>query len=103
VRFAGWLAALPDLSGPGLAKATREYARRRWRRNAYYRMLGLMLFRAADPPRRYRVLERFYRLSPGLIGRFYAGRSTLADKVRILCGRPPVPVGRALKALMASK
>ena len=103
VRFASWLAALPDLSGAALAKASREYARRQWRRNAYYRMLGMMLFRAADPPRRYRILERFYRLSPGLIGRFYAGRSTLGDKVRILSGRPPVPLGRALKALMERK
>ena len=62
-------------------------------------MLDRMLFRAADPPERYRILERFYRLSPSLIGRFYAGRSTLRDKVRILSGRPPVPLGRAVKAL----
>ena len=100
MRFAAWLSALPDLSGPAIAKATRAYARRQWRRNAYYRMLGLMLFRAADPAQRYRILERFYRLSPGLIGRFYAGRSTLGDKVRILSGRPPVPLGRAVKALV---
>ena len=103
VRFASWLAALADLSGPVLANATRDYARRRWRRNAYYRMLGLMLFRAADPPKRYRILERFYRLSPGLIGRFYAGRSTLGDKLRILSGRPPVPLARAIKALVGRK
>jgi lycopene beta-cyclase len=99
VRFASWLAALSNLAGPALAKSTRDYAHRRWRRNAYYRMLGLMLFRAADPPHRYRILEHFYRLSPALIGRFYAGRSPLGDKVRILAGRPPVPLGRALKAL----
>jgi len=100
VRFASWLAALPDFTGPALAKATRAYARRQWRRNAYYRMLGMMLFRAADPPQRYRILERFYRLSPALIGRFYAGRSTFTDKLRILSGRPPVPLGRAFKALV---
>lgn len=100
VRFAGWLSALPDFSGHALARSTRAYARRQWRRNAYYRMLGLMLFRAAEPLQRYRILERFYRLSPGLIGRFYAGRSTLGDKMRILSGRPPVPLGRAVKALV---
>jgi lycopene beta-cyclase len=100
VRFASWLADLPAISGPALAKATRDYARRAWRRNAYYRMLGMMLFRAADPPQRYRILERFYCLSPALIGRFYAGRSTLGDKVRIMLGRPPVPLGRAVKALV---
>ena len=35
-----------------------------------------------------------------LIARFYAGRSTALDKLRILSGRPPVPLGRALAALL---
>ena len=34
-----------------------------------------------------------------LIARFYAGRLTALDKLRILSGRPPVPVGRAMTAL----
>ena len=59
-----------------------------------------MLFKAAHPVERYRVLQRFYRLPPALIARFYAGRSTLADKVRLLAGKPPVPIGRAVRAIM---
>jgi lycopene beta-cyclase len=59
-----------------------------------------MLFRAADAPERYRVLERFYRLPEPLIGRFYAGQSTLADRVRILAGKPPVSVRRAVATMM---
>jgi lycopene beta-cyclase len=55
-----------------------------------------MLFRAAKPSERWRVLERFYRLPEALIARFYADRLTLADRARILAGRPPVPLGRAL-------
>ena len=51
-------------------------------------------------PERYRVLERFYRLPEPLIGRFYAGRSTFADRLRILAGRPPVSVRRAVAAVM---
>ena len=31
-------------------------------------------------PQRYRILERFYRLPEPLIGRFYAGQSTLGDR-----------------------
>jgi lycopene beta-cyclase len=58
-----------------------------------------MLFDAADPPQRYRVLERFYRLPAPLIARFYAGKSTAFDRARILTGRPPVPISRALRAL----
>ncbi|HEX2561365.1 lycopene cyclase family protein [Phenylobacterium sp.] len=48
------------------------------------------------------MLERFYRLPQPLIERFYAGRPSLADKVRILAGKPPVPVRRALAALPES-
>ncbi len=55
-------------------------------------MLDKMLFKAAEPAERYRILERFYRLDPRLIGRFYAGRSTLSDKARVLMGKPPVPM-----------
>jgi len=58
-----------------------------------------MLFHAAEPEQRWRVFERFYRLPEPLIERFYAGHSTMADRLRVLCGRPPVPIGRALLAL----
>jgi lycopene beta-cyclase len=77
----------------------RNHARAAWDDRGYYRLLARMLFRAADPPERYRVLERFYRLGEGLIGRFYAGRSTLFDKARIFVGKPPVPLRRAVGAL----
>ena len=58
-----------------------------------------MLFRAAEPDRGYQVLERFYRLNPALIARFYAAESTRTDQLRILSGRPPVPIGRAMRSL----
>ncbi len=77
----------------------RDRAATSWRRQRFYRMLGAMLFRAAGPHERYRIFQRFYRLSPGLIARFYAGRSTTADKLRTLAGKPPVPVGSAIAAL----
>jgi lycopene beta-cyclase len=97
VRTAAALSALVDRSDlPAILRARAAAA---WRRQRFYRMLGAMLFRAADPDARYRIFERFYRLSPGLIARFYAGRSTRGDKLRLLSGKPPVPVGRALAAL----
>lgn len=95
VRFAAWFARQPVLA----AADTRAYAQAHWQHGRFYRLLSKMLFRAADPPERYRILERFYRLPAPLIGRFYAGQSTLADKIRILAGRPPVSVARALAAL----
>jgi lycopene beta-cyclase len=59
-----------------------------------------MLFGAGKPENRYRMLERFYRLPEPLIERFYAGRSTRADMVRILAGKPPVPLAGALSSLV---
>ncbi|MCP3736042.1 lycopene beta-cyclase CrtY [Sphingomonas sp. RP10(2022)] len=99
VRLAVRLAAESDLSGAALARFTHDYARAAWKRGAFYRMLGAMMFRAGEPAERWRIIERFYRLDPMLITRFYAGRSSLKDKARILTGKPPVPVGRAIRVL----
>ena len=102
VRLAAILAGRRDFGGDALHEATHAHARATWRARGFYRMLDTMLFKAADPVERYRVLERFYRLRPGLIGRFYAGKSTLADKARVLAGKPPVPISRAIKVLAGS-
>ena len=56
-----------------------------------------MLFRAAKPEKRYMVLERFYGLNEGLIARFYRNRLSKKDKLRILIGKPPVPISKAVK------
>lgn len=92
-----------DLPGDQLAAMLEARARTHWRRTKFYRRLGAMLFGAARPEERWRVFERFYRLDRGLIERFYAGRSTRADRMRIVCGRPPVPIGRALGALTSAQ
>ena len=103
VRTAAAIVALHDFSGAALHDATYALAKKSWSERGFYRMLDTMLFKAAEPDERYRVLERFYRLSPELIGRFYAGRSTLMDKGRILTGRPPVPIARAVRALAGAR
>jgi lycopene beta-cyclase len=103
VRTALLIARHPDLGTPGLFALLRADARRLWRERRFYRLLNKMLFRAAPPPERYRVLEHFYRLDPQLIARLYAGRSGAADKLRILSGRPPVPIGSAVRALLNSQ
>lgn len=93
------VAGATDLSGPALLALTREHALERWRERGFYRLLNRLLFRAADPAARWRVLARFYRLPERVVERFYAGRSTARDAARILIGKPPVPVGRALTYL----
>ncbi len=99
IRTAALIAALPDLSSGALHAALHGHARRAWETRGFYRLLARMLFRAAEPATAYRLLDRFYRLDEGLIARFYAGRSTMADKARIFVGKPPVPLHRALGAL----
>lgn len=103
VRTAIFVAEQPDLDGDKLNMLMRQRAADHWRDGKFYRMLNRMMFRASEDGERYKILERFYRLKPGLIERFYAGKSTGGDKARILTGKPPVPVGKALKALRPRK
>ena len=93
------LARLDDFSSEALSRWTRGRFLDHWRAGRFFRVLNRMLFRAASPNERVRVFEHFYRLPDDLIGRFYAGKLSLTDKARILTGKPPVPVLRALKAI----
>lgn len=99
VRTASAIAAMDDLSRPALHGALLTRAKTHWSNGWYYRLLSAMLFEAAKPAERWRVLDHFYRLDEGLVARFYAGRSTWGDRARILAGRPPVPISRALATL----
>jgi lycopene beta-cyclase len=90
------LAALPLLTTQTVAHLTQACSKRLWQERGFYRMLNRMLFLAAEPDERYKVLQRFYELSEPLIERFYRAASTYTDKARILVGRPPVPIIKAL-------
>ncbi|HEY3798820.1 MAG TPA: lycopene beta-cyclase CrtY [Caulobacteraceae bacterium] len=95
-RQAEAIAHLPELTTAAVRERLIRMSKERWRERAFYRLLNRMLFRAAEPDQRYKVLARFYRLSQPLIQRFYAGRATATDKLRILAGKPPVPIAKAL-------
>ncbi len=97
------IAGAADLPGEQMAAMLEARAQRHWQATGFYRMLGTMLFGAAEPEARWRVFARFYGLSAGLIERFYAARSTLTDRARILCGRPPVSIVRAVRAIASPK
>ena len=75
-------------------------ARRRWRAQGIFRGLNRMLFRAGRPEDRWTVMRRFHRFPEPLIARFYAGALSTADQVRLLCGKPPVPIPGAVRALL---
>lgn len=93
------IARLPILNSESVREAVEAHSKSAWRARGFYRLLNRMLFRACAPERRYHVLARFYRLGAPLIERFYASRSTWADKARILAGKPPVPIMAALKVV----
>lgn len=99
VRTAALVADAGSFEGQALHDLLHAHARRTWRGRRFYRMLAAMLFKAAEPEERHRILERFYRLDERLIGRFYAARSNLGDKIRVMTGKPPVPIGRAVRAI----
>lgn len=96
------VAGAPVLTSAAIFALVQARSRRLWRERGFFRALNRMLFLAAEPAARYRILQRFYRLPQPLIERFYAGSSTLRDQLRVLVGEPPVSIRRALKALPPS-
>ncbi len=102
VQLAEHLSASPPNSHSAAFETVRQISARHWRATGFFRMLNRMLFLAADPGRRLRVFQRFYRLPRPLIERFYASNLINADRFRLLVGRPPVPVGRAISAILSS-
>lgn len=89
-----------NTSATALHLCIQQFSHRLWRNQRFFRMLNRMLFLAGPAEKRWRVMQRFYGLSRPLIARFYAGKLTVFDKLRILSGKPPVPVGAALKAVL---
>jgi lycopene beta-cyclase len=99
VHIADLIAENWPIGTAALALKIRRHAARQHKKQGFYRLLNRMLFLAAEPDRRHLVLERFYQLPTPLIERFYAGRTTTTDMLRILTGKPPVPIHRALACL----
>ncbi len=99
VLLAQRLADLDTFETATVDRQVRRHSYRCWQRRSFFRMLNRMLFLAAKGDERRAVLERFYTLPAPLIERFYAARITYADQARILMGRPPLPIPRAMKHL----
>jgi len=100
VRMAEAIGALYEITPENIANIISKYRRNHWKRERFFRLLCRMLFKAGEPENRYKVLQRFYRLSPGLVSNFYNGDLTAVQKVRLLSGKPPVPIGRAIHNLL---
>ncbi|MEO1207551.1 MAG: lycopene beta-cyclase CrtY [Pseudomonadota bacterium] len=99
VRLAKLVADEGALPAPQLFGLVRAHSIKTWKNRGMFRLLNRMLFNAADPDKRRDVLQRFYTLPQPLVERFYAGELTRADQLRILIGKPPVPITRAIGQL----
>jgi len=100
--IADLVASGPPLTTARLRTALEQQIRTLWRERSYFRLLNRMMFHAGPPAERYRILERFYRLDEALVQRFYAARLAPADRLAIVCGRPPVPILSALGCVSES-
>ena len=90
-EVANIVATRPEVSSAAVLDRVVPLTRTVWHRQRFFRLLNRMLFFAAAPEERYRVLERFYRLDEDLVARFYGSRLGALDRLRIM-GRPPVPL-----------
>jgi lycopene beta-cyclase len=98
-RLADRIATARELTSASIAAVVEAESRAVWSEQAYMRLINRLLFVGAKPSERVAVMARFYRLGEPLIQRFYAGQLTLADKARILSGRPPIPISRGLRVI----
>lgn len=98
-QVADLVATTRPLTTAAVFAAVRAHALARASEDRFLRLLNRMLFRGCAPEHRHRVLSRFYRLPEPLIERFYAGRLTRMDRLRIVTGKPPIPIRDALPCL----
>jgi lycopene beta-cyclase len=99
VALADAVAAALPIGPAGLRRMIEDRARATWQAQGFYRMLNRMLFLAGAPDERWRVFRRFFTLQRPLIERFFAGRSTALDRMRLITGKPPVPFLSALRCI----
>lgn len=93
----------PCAGATDFAEALRPIRSEIEKESRYLTILNRMLFLAAKPEERWKIFHRFYQLNETLIGRFYKGRLQLKDKIRLLTGKPPVPIFPAIKSLFSTK
>lgn len=96
VQVAEWLAAQSVWDASLLRQGLAALSEERWKDLAFFRRLNNMLFFAASDAERYKVLEKFYGHKEDLVARFYAGQTHTRDKLRILSGKPPVPLNKGI-------
>jgi lycopene beta-cyclase len=100
VRLADEIATNPVfLETQTLFEALNGYIQAHLKKGNFFRFLNRMMFYGAESKQRRKIFERFYTLPEGLISRFYAGDLRPTDYARILVGKPPIPISKAMKCV----
>lgn len=99
VRLGSRVAELPTVTSDSVTAELERYATERVSDVRYFCALNRMMFLAAEPATRYRIFEKFYELPEATIASFYRGQMPWRARLHTLSGRPPVGVGRAVRAL----
>jgi lycopene beta-cyclase len=100
VRVADLIGRSTVFNSKSIGVQLQKYIQNVERKNRFFRLLNRMLFMAAQPEERFKVLQRFYHFHQTRIERFYAGDLKISDCIRILSGRPPVPIRKAVRCLI---
>ncbi len=103
VRLAQAIAAAPSYTPEEIGAMIRNRSIELWNGRRIYRLCNRMVFRAGLPSLRFKIFQRFYGLSKGLIRRFFAAELNRWDRTRILVGKPPVPFFVALGCIEERK
>jgi len=82
VRTARLLAEQPDFTGTVLHDGFEAEAKQLWKKREFQRAIAGALA-AAGPEDRRALLERIYRLEPGLIARLHSDQLGLIDRMRV--------------------
>lgn len=102
-KVAETLSNLPHIDSPSIQLALNKLRDEFKSRESYYLTLNRLLFQGAEARYRWKIFEFFYRLPLGTIERFYGQKMTLQDRIRLMIGKPPIPVHSALKVLLSKR
>ena len=102
VRLIDQIVEKKEISLKNLQNIILDYRNERTPDRKYFQLLNRLMFQAAEPEQRYKVLQHFYKLPQPLIERFYQGELRNQDRFRILMGTPPVPVMKAIKTILTT-
>lgn len=97
IRLADRIAGLDRLESRPVAEQVRKSIPKILPPLGLFHFLNRMLFLAAGPRERYRVLQYFYTKNDGFVSRFYAGKMKWFDYLNLGFGVPPVNPIKILK------